>query len=55
MTWLREESGQVVIDVYRKSDKKYDRWAVNNCKSRDSSGGTHCVQDHTQTLFAAQG
>lgn len=43
MTWLRDESGQVVIDVYRKSDKKYDRWAVNNCKSPDTIGGSQCV------------
>jgi hypothetical protein len=43
MTWLKQEDGQVVIDVFRKSDKKYDRWAISNCKSPDSTGGSQCV------------
>lgn len=43
MTWLKQEDGQVVIDVYRKSDKKYDRWAISNCKPPDSTGGSQCA------------
>jgi hypothetical protein len=43
MTWLRQEDGQVVIDVFRKSDKKYDRWAVSNCGVPDSTGGSQCA------------
>jgi hypothetical protein len=43
MTWLTQEDGQVVIDVYRKSDKKYDRWAISNCKVPDSTGGSQCA------------
>lgn len=43
MTWLKQEDGQVVIDVFRKSDKKYDRWAISNCQPPDSTGGSQCA------------
>lgn len=42
MTWLRQEDGQVVIDVYRKSDKKYDRWAITNCEGSTPLPGNQC-------------
>jgi hypothetical protein len=41
MTWLRDESGQAVIDVFRKSDKKYDRWTIKGCSS-PGAGGSQC-------------
>jgi hypothetical protein len=43
MTWFTDENGQSVIDVFRKSDKIYDRWAVTNCKVPDSTGGSQCA------------
>lgn len=42
MTWLRQEDGQTVIDVYRKSDKKYDRWAITNCQGSTPLPGSQC-------------
>ncbi|KAH7411541.1 hypothetical protein DE146DRAFT_784218 [Phaeosphaeria sp. MPI-PUGE-AT-0046c] len=60
MTWLKQEDGQVVIDVFRKSDSKYDRWAISNCVPPDSTGGSQCAPsgggcDTNQILFGAQG
>ncbi|OAL02121.1 hypothetical protein IQ06DRAFT_346715 [Phaeosphaeriaceae sp. SRC1lsM3a] len=60
MTWLRQEDGQVVIDVYRKSDKKYDRWAITNCEGSTPLPGNQCGVagggcDANQILFGAQG
>lgn len=42
MTWLRQEDGQTVIDVYRKSDRKYDRWAITNCEGSTPIPGGQC-------------
>ncbi|KAH7412014.1 hypothetical protein DE146DRAFT_642006 [Phaeosphaeria sp. MPI-PUGE-AT-0046c] len=60
MTWLTQEDGQVVIDVYRKSDKKYDRWAISNCEGSTPLPGNQCGVaggscDANQILFGAQG
>ncbi|RII22995.1 hypothetical protein CUC08_Gglean013145 [Alternaria sp. MG1] len=59
VTWLHLEDGQVVVDIYRKSDKKYNRWAISNCQSA-TTGGSQCAPsgggcDATQILVEAQG
>jgi hypothetical protein len=42
VTWLVQEDGQVVVDLYRKSDKKYNRWAISNCQLA-TTGGSQCA------------
>ena len=42
VTWLHLEDGQVVVDIYRKSDKKYNRWAISNCQLA-TTGGSQCA------------
>ncbi|KAM0189316.1 hypothetical protein ACHAPA_007869 [Fusarium lateritium] len=59
VTFLKDDSGNPAIDVYHKSDKKYDRYSFSNCKA-PTVGGSQCAPqgggcDTNIILTGAQG
>ncbi|KAH6865559.1 hypothetical protein BKA58DRAFT_471524 [Alternaria rosae] len=41
-TWVYEGEDKVFLDVFRKSDKKYNRFEITNCQLA-STGGSQCA------------
>ncbi|KAF5654567.1 hypothetical protein FHETE_11285 [Fusarium heterosporum] len=59
VTFLKDPSGNPAIDLYHKTDKKYDRYSFGNCQA-PTTGGGQCVPkgggcDTTIILTGAQG